>query len=112
MKFFDVAFPDTNYRMKVLNLFPEEFKKGYHLYRKNKLQQDGSYPSNVSVPYGDKIDIDIYGNGWYMLDSEKTVKFSFPNGGNGAADLPLFINVIPSILDLDAAQQVNLQNIP
>ena len=37
MKFFDVAFPDTNYRMKVLNLFPEEFKKGYHLYRKNKL---------------------------------------------------------------------------
>lgn len=107
MKFFDVAFPDTNYRMKVLNLFPEEFKKGYHLYRRNKLQPDGSYPSNVSVPYGDKIDIDVYGNGWYMLDSAKTVKFSFPNGGNGAADLPLFINVIPSILDLDAAQDLD-----
>ena len=28
MKFFDVMFPDTGYRMKVLNLFPEEFKKG------------------------------------------------------------------------------------
>jgi hypothetical protein len=29
MKFFDVAFPDTAYRMKVLNLFPDDFKKGY-----------------------------------------------------------------------------------
>lgn len=107
MKFFDIAFPDTNYRMKVLNLFPEEFKKGYYLYRKNKLQQDGSYPSNISNPYGGNIDIDIYGNGWYMLDPANTVKFCFPNGGNGAADLPLFINVIPAILDLDAAQDLD-----
>ena len=108
MKFFDIAFPDTNYRMKVLNLFPDEFKKGYHLYRKNKLQPDGSnYPSNVSNPYGRSIDIDAYGNGWYMLDPANTVKFCFPNGGNGAADLPLFINVIPAILDLDAAQDLD-----
>ena len=108
MKFFDIAFPDTNYRMKVLNLFPDEFKKGYHLYRKNKLQPDGSnYPSNVSNPYGRNIDIDAYGNGWYMLDTANTVKFCFPNGGNGAADLPLFINVIPAILDLDAAQDLD-----
>lgn len=108
MKFFDIAFPDTNYRMKVLDLFPEEFKKGYHLYRKNKLQAEGiNYPSNIQNPYGSKIDVDVYGNGWYMLDPENTVKFSFPNGGNGAADLPLFINVIPSILDLDAAQDLD-----
>lgn len=108
MKFFDIAFPDTNYRMKVLNLFPDEFKKGYHLYRKNKLQPDGSnYPSNISNPYGGNIDIDAYGNGWYMLDPANTVKFCFPNGGNGAADLPLFINVIPAILDLDAAQDLD-----
>lgn len=108
MKFFDIAFPDTNYRMKVLNLFPDEFKKGYHLYRKNKLQPDGSnYPSNISNPYGRSIDIDAYGNGWYMLDPANTVKFCFPNGGNGAADLPLFINVIPAILDLDAAQDLD-----
>lgn len=107
MKFFDIAFPDTNYRMKVLNLFPEEFKKGYHAYRKNKLQHDGSYPSNTVVPYGDSIDVDIFGNGWWLLDPENTVKFSFPNGGNGAADLPLFVNVIPAILDLDAAQDLD-----
>ena len=37
MKFFDVMFPDTGYRMKVLNLFPEEFKKGYAAYKSGKL---------------------------------------------------------------------------
>ena len=103
MKFFDQAFPDTNYRMKVLNLFPEEFKKGYQLYRKNKLLPEG----NMHDPYSRVIDVDIYGNGWYMLDPNSTVKFSFPNGGNGMSDLPLFINVIPAILDLDAAQDLD-----
>ena len=103
MKFFDQAFPDTNYRMKVLNLFPEEFKKGYQLYRKNKLQPDG----HMYDPNSRLIDVDKYGNGWYMLDPNSTVKFSFPNGGNGMSDLPLFINVIPAILDLDAAQDLD-----
>ena len=103
MKFFDQAFPDTNYRMKVLNLFPEEFKKGYQLYRKNKLLPEG----NMHDPYARVIDVDMYGNGWYMLDPNSTVKFSFPNGGNGMSDLPLFINVIPAILDLDAAQDLD-----
>jgi hypothetical protein len=36
MAFFD-TFGDLNYRMKVLNLFPDEFKKGYLLYKKGKL---------------------------------------------------------------------------
>ena len=35
------------------------------------------------------------------------MKFSFSNGGNGAADIPLFINAIPAILDLDAAQDLD-----
>jgi len=39
MKFFD-TFRDVNYRMKVLNLFPDEFKKGYILYQKRKLEPD------------------------------------------------------------------------
>ena len=93
MKFFDQAFPDTNYRMQVLNLFPDEFKKGYHAYKKNKLLPDCSCDRNDT--------------GWWLLDPNSTVKFSFPNGGNGAADLPLFINVIPAILDLDAAQDLD-----
>ena len=36
MKFFD-TFKDIGYRMKVLKLFPEEFQKGYVLYKQGKL---------------------------------------------------------------------------
>ena len=37
MKYFD-TFKDPAYRMKVLNLFPDDFKKGYILYQKRKLE--------------------------------------------------------------------------
>ena len=94
MKFFDQAFPDTTYRMKVLNLFPDEFKKGYVAYKSGKL-----------IPEGKGLfDRD---SGWWMLEPQKTVKFSLTNGGNGAVDIPLFINAIPAILDLDAAQDLD-----
>lgn len=104
MRFFDVAFPDTNYRMKVLNLFPEEFKKGYHTYKRNLLKDEYTGTNNgiISSEWRRRDE-----SGWWQLDPDKTVKFSFPNGGNGAADLPLFINVIPAILDLDAAQDLD-----
>ena len=93
MKFFDQAFPDTAYRMQVLNLFPDEFKKGYVAYKSGKLSLGKSL-----------FDKDC---GWWMLEPQNTVKFSFSNGGNGAADIPLFINAIPAILDLDAAQDLD-----
>ena len=94
MKFFDQAFPDTTYRMQVLNMFPDEFKKGYVAYKSGKLTAN-----QKSI-----FDTD---SGWWMLEPQKTVKFSFSNGGNGAADIPLFINAIPAILDLDAAQDLD-----
>ena len=94
MKFFDQAFPDTTYRMQVLNMFPDEFKKGYVAYKSGKL-----------IPNGKSLfDRD---SGWWMLEPQNTVKFSLSNGGNGAADIPLFINAIPAILDLDAAQDLD-----
>lgn len=94
MKFFDQAFPDTTYRMQVLNMFPDEFKKGYVAYKSGKL-----------IPNGKSIfDRD---SGWWMLEPQNTVKFSLSNGGNGAIDIPLFINAIPAILDLDAAQDLD-----
>ena len=37
MRYFDVAFKDTTQRMRMLNLFPQEFKKGYVLYKEGKL---------------------------------------------------------------------------
>ena len=85
MQYFD-TFADITYRLKVLNLFPDEFKKGYALYKKNKLNNEVS-------------DIGI---GWYMLDPESTIKFNF-NGG----DIPMFVNAIPYLLDLDAAQDLD-----
>jgi hypothetical protein len=104
MRFFDVAFPDTAYRMKVLNLFPDEFKKGYAAYKSGKLAEKLILGSD---PVVDSCGCWRRDSGWYLLDPEKTVKFSFNNGGNGAADIPLFINAIPAILDLDAAQDLD-----
>ena len=37
MKYFDATFKDATQRMKMLNLFPNEFKKGYILYKEGKL---------------------------------------------------------------------------
>jgi hypothetical protein len=82
MKFFD-TFRDINYRMRVLNLFPDEFKKGYMLYKQGKLLPD--------------IQGDNSGS-WYLLEPENTIKFNF----NGS-DIPTFVNAIPALIDLDAA---------
>ena len=86
MKYFDENFSDLNYRMRVLNLFPEEFKKGYILYKKMKLQPDF---------IGDS-------NGWYLLEPGAAFKFNL----NGS-DAPAFIDIIPYLLDLDAAQDLD-----
>ena len=87
MRFFDEHFKDINYRMRVLNLFPQEFVKGYMLYKQNKLQPDFQEDKGS----------------WYLLDPEATIKFSFYND----SDIPIFINSIPAIIDLDAAQDLD-----
>ncbi len=86
MKYFDDVFKDTTQRMKVLNLFPKEFKQGYRLFKEGKLQPDF---------FGDQ-------DGWYLLDITKTIKFNI----NGE-DFPIMIAVIPAIIDLDAAQDLD-----
>ena len=94
MAFFDDKFHDVGYRMKVLKMFPEEFAKGYALYKQGKLTQDEEYAAinpEFRVSYG-----------WYLLDPACTVKFNI----NGS-DIPIFINALPAILDLDAAQELD-----
>lgn len=86
MKFFDDYYKDTNQRMRILKLFPEEFLTGYRLYKQGKLVPDFA---------GDKA-------GWYLLDPDRTVKFNI-NGD----DFPAFIAVIPAIIDLDSAQELD-----
>lgn len=85
MKYFD-TFRDANYRMRVLNLFPDEFKKGYVLFKQGKLQPDYQ---------GDP-------GGWYLLTPGLAFKFNLNN-----SDIPFFVNVIPLLLDLDAAQDLD-----
>ena len=105
MRFFDENFRDVNYRMKILRMFPKEFQKGYVLYKQGKLEPDTEY-----YPLG-RRDIHLVNTNtqlnwrpgyWYTLEPGSAVKFCFNNG-----DQPLFINAIPAILDLDAAQDLD-----
>ena len=86
MRYFDDCFRDTEQRNKVLEIFPKDFKKGYRLYKEGKLTSD---------VIGDK-------SGWYLLDINYAIKFNM----NGE-DFPAFAAVIPAIIDLDAAQELD-----
>lgn len=86
MKFFDDMFSDTNERLRMLEVFPEEFYEGYAKYKLGLLPPD--FPGDIS--------------GWYMLDTNKAFKFNIHGD-----DFPLFIATIPAILDLDMAQDLD-----
>ena len=86
MKYFDDTFQDDTQRSRVLNLFPEEFKKGYRLYKQGKLIP--TFPGDTT--------------GWYLLNPKCTIKFNI-----NEEDFPAFISVIPAIIDLDAAQELD-----
>ena len=86
MKFFDDKFPDVQYRMRVLQLFPKDFQKGYYLYKNKQLTPDFQGDSGK----------------WYALEPGQAWKFSFDNG-----DIPLFVNAIPAIIDLDNAIELD-----
>ena len=88
IKFFDDNFKDTEYRTKVLKMFPKEFQKAYIAYKKGTLPRDFT---------GDTA-------GWFLLDPEKAVKFNMNN-----SDAPLYIDVVPALLDLDLAQDIDRQ---
>lgn len=86
MRFFDVYYKDAEQRNRVLNLYPKEFKKGYQLYKQKKLPK--AFPGDSGS--------------WYLLDYRSTIKFNLNDN-----DYPPFISVIPYILDLDAAQDLD-----
>jgi hypothetical protein len=60
-------------------MFPEEFAKGYMLYKQGKLVDT----EDTSRPFGTSLTI----SGWYLLDPEMTVKFNFKN-----SDIPVFVS--------------------
>ena len=88
MRFFD-TFRDMNYRLKVLKLFPEEFAKGYVLYKQGKLALEEAVGCQHT-------------GSWYVLEPENCIKFNINN-----SDVPIFVNSIPTIMDLDAAQDLD-----
>ena len=101
MRFFDENFKDPNLRMRVLKMFPKEIRRGYMLYKTGKIEDDSEW---VIDPRNGQVGVRrAWGpDSWYPLDPASTIKFSFPNG-----DQPMFINAIPAILDLDAAQDLD-----
>ena len=86
MHYFDDYFHDERQRQAILKLFPPEFKKGYNLYRKGKLMP--TFPGDTP--------------GWYLLDPKSTIKFNLND-----QDYPAFISVIPAIIDLDNAKDLD-----
>ena len=94
MSFFDTKYPDIGYRMRVLDLFPPEFKQGYMLYKKKKLPTDP-----FQVPGAQTA------GSWYLLDP--SCAFGF--GLFGLSGLPLFVNAIPELIDLGMTQGIDRQ---
>lgn len=86
MQFFDKCFSDVQYRLKVLSIFPKDIQKGYVLYKEGKLPKDN--PRDEA--------------GWFLLDPAYSFKFDLNN-----SDCPTLVNVIPSIIDLDLAQEID-----
>lgn len=86
VKYFDDVFSDAAYRVRVLKLFPKEIQQAYVKYKNGTLPKDFS---------GDD-------NGWVLLDPKKTVKFNI-----SGSDAPLFVSVVPKLLDLEEAQDLD-----
>lgn len=86
MKFFDDLYRDPVQRFTVLKMFPADFQKGYKAYHEDKLPPQ--FQGDTS--------------GWYLLDPNCAFKFSFYD-----TDYPPFASVIPHLIDLDAAQELD-----
>ena len=90
VKFFDDTFRDDYTRQAVLKAFPDEIRKGYEAYHRDKQTKQlkiGDLPATSN---------------WCALDPHNTVRFTL----NGK-EYPPFITVIPHLLDLDEAQDLD-----
>ena len=85
LKYFDDNFSDITYRTKIIKMFPKEIQKAYLSYKRGTLKKDFQ---------GDD-------SGWFVLDPACAFKFSL----NG--DIPLFIAIIPKLMDLEEAQDLD-----
>lgn len=86
IKYFNDTFSDINYRLRVLKMFPKEFQKAYLAFQQGTLPKD--FQSDDT--------------GWFLLEPSNTVKFNL-----SSSDAPLFIPVIPAIIDLEDAKELD-----
>lgn len=86
LRFFDAYFPNPQYRAKILKLFPDDVTRAYVQYKQGKLK--GDYPGDKSC--------------WYALDPGIAIKVTLSDD-----NFPPLVGVIPSIIDLDAAQELD-----
>ena len=86
MSYFDEAFPNAEMRKKILSIFPPDFEKGYRLYKQGKIV--GDRPGEKSP--------------WYVLQIGSVVRFYL-----NEEEFPPLIAVIPAIIDLDMAQDLD-----
>lgn len=86
MKYFDDAFNDPAYRVKVIKMFSPDFQRGYVMYKEGRLKGEWN---------GDTA-------GWYPLEPGTAWKFNFDNN-----DRPLFLNAILALEDLEQAQALD-----
>lgn len=89
-QYFDKATSDLNYREQLLNLFPEEIKKGYKAYKAGRLPAENQ---------GDDA-------GWIMLDINRAFKFNFYD-----SDVPPFLYAIPSLIELGEVQDLEKEKL-
>ena len=85
-KYFDDKFADSEYRVRIIKMFPKEIQKAYIDYKNGTLPQDFN---------GDA-------RGWVLLDPTLTVKFNIDD-----SDVPLFVSVVPHLMDLEDAQEID-----
>ena len=85
LKYFDENFSDITYRTKIIKMFPKEIQKAYLSYKRGTLKKDFN---------GDDT-------GWFVLDPAFAIKFSINN------DIPLFVAIIPKLIDLEEAQDLD-----
>lgn len=85
LKFFDDNFRDVTQKMNVIKSFPKEFAKGYVAYKNGTLRTDP----------GDNLP-------WLVLDTDYSCKFCLNN-----SEMPMLAAVIPAIIDLDEAQELD-----
>lgn len=87
MRFFDTVFPNADTRVQMLKLFPDDFKRGYLLYKAGKLPADSA---NVKC------------GSWFSLDPGCGIKFSCNDN-----DKPMFANTIPDLIDLATMKAID-----